>query len=75
MKVNFLDMKLLGLQDKVSGKGNKYTVGLFQQGTGVDTANFMLPSGSYELNKVYDLTADYDFKWKSFKVLVAIPKK
>lgn len=75
MKVNFLDMKLLGLEDKVSGKGNKYIVGLFQQGTGVDTAKFMLPVGSYELNKIYDLVADYDFRWKSFKVTSAIPKK
>lgn len=75
MKVNFLDMKLLGLENKVSSKGNKYIVGLFQQGTGVDTANLMLPVGSYELGKVYDLVVDYNFRWKSFKVTSIIPKK
>lgn len=75
MKVNFLDMKLLGLESKVSAKGNKYITGLFQQGTGVDTANFMLPDCSYELGKVYDLVADYNFRWKSFKVISVIPKK
>lgn len=75
MKVNFLDMKLLGLDNKVSAKGNKYTVGLFQQGTGVDVASLMLPVGSYEVGKVYDLLADYDFKWKSFKVLSVTLKK
>lgn len=72
MKNMFCDMKLIGLESKVSAKGNPYTTGLFQQGTGVETCTFMLPQGSYNIGSFYTLECEYNFRWKSHKVVNCI---
>lgn len=71
MKMNF-EAKLLATELKESKKGNKYLVGLFQQG--VDTLQLMLEGVNPKLDVNYQVEIEYSPRWKSMKVLNIVAK-
>ncbi|MBR1442758.1 MAG: hypothetical protein IJ583_04415 [Firmicutes bacterium] len=69
-----LKADLLGVEEKTSAKGNRYTTMLLK--TGIETLTLMADLGSDSLKIMdlkeygnYNFSLDYAPRWKSFKIV------
>lgn len=63
----------LGTELRVSGKGNRFNVILFQDSESTETMQVMTNENidvtKLEKYKLFIITLDYSVRWKSFKVV------